>query len=472
VAVNAQHPLDSWVRRTVSGSIQNLSSVAFGNGVFVGVGDSSAVVRSTNGVDWSVTTAGSYGNLARVRFLNGEFVAVGTSDKIISSTDGISWTATTLPQAGFRDVAFGNDVYVIAGAATYMSSNGVDWIQTHPIVVPIIFPNYETPLDTVLFSSGRFIGLAAGGSAPGGLGGRPSLYSTNGVDWVIGGIGPSGDTGERPNCELLSAEGIVLATSDSSRFPGAVNGANVSTNNGASWCCRFNGLGLGEGGGALAFGQGEYIWVQNYIGLQVYSSSNGFSWALRYHESITAAGRSAAFGHGSFVVAGIDDTGAGYILQSGNLGGTPTIFQEPADRSAVVDNPAAFSVQAVGAPVLEYQWYKGSNIIAGATNASYSIDHVSTSDIGGYQVVVANSFGSVTSRVAQLTVAFLDINCYAGVKVLGVPGRTYRIESSPASGTPDWQVATNIVLPYNPYIWIDYGSPAAPSRIYRAAELP
>src|SRR5262245_21644771 len=113
---NAQHPLDSWVRRSVSGSIQNLSSVAFGNGVFVGVGDASAVVRSTNGVDWTVMSAGSYGNLVRVRFLNGEFVAVGTSDKLISSTDGISWTATTLPQAGFRDVAFGNDVYVIAGA--------------------------------------------------------------------------------------------------------------------------------------------------------------------------------------------------------------------------------------------------------------------------------------------------------------------------------------------------------------------
>lgn len=54
----------------------------------------------------------------------------------------------------------------------------------------------------------------------------------------------------------------------------------------------------------------------------------------------------------------------------------------------------------MGAPVLEYQWYKGSNVIAGATNASYSIDHVSTSDIGGYQVVVANSFGSVTTLTA------------------------------------------------------------------------
>src|SRR5436190_23011485 len=90
VAVNAQHPLDSWVRRTVSGSIQNMSSVAFGNAVFVGVGDASAVARSTNGVDWTVATAGSYGNLVRVRFLNGEFVAVGTSDKLISSTDGVS----------------------------------------------------------------------------------------------------------------------------------------------------------------------------------------------------------------------------------------------------------------------------------------------------------------------------------------------------------------------------------------------
>jgi hypothetical protein len=126
----------------------------------------------------------------------------------------------------------------------------------------------------------------------------------------------------------------------------------------------------------------------------------------------------------------------------------------------------------VGAQPLAYQWYRNNAIINDATNTSYTIANVTTGDAGGFHVVISNSISSVTSRVAQLTVAFLDIDMYAGIKILGVPGRTYRIEATPASGAPNWQTLTNLVLPSNPYIWIDYESPDVPARLYRAAELP
>jgi hypothetical protein len=45
-----------------------------------------------------------------------------------------------------------------------------------------------------------------------------------------------------------------------------------------------------------------------------------------------------------FVAVGINGTGAGYILQSGNLSGAPSIFQQPEHRAAVVNNPALFGV--------------------------------------------------------------------------------------------------------------------------------
>lgn len=185
-----------------------------------------------------------------------------------------------------------------------------------------------------------------------------------------------------------------------------------------------------------------------------------------------ATARSATFGKGTFVVVGVDGGGASYILQSGDISGAPTIFQQPQDRGAVANNPATLSVQAVGASPLAYQWYKNGLVIPDATNTSHMIASVQTGDSGGYHVVITNSFGSVSSRVAQLTVAFLGIHSYAGVNVLGVPGRTYRIDATPASGTPDWQTVTNLVLPQSPYIWIDYDSPTLPSRLYRAAELP
>jgi hypothetical protein len=73
--------------------------------------------------------------------------------------------------------------------------------------------------------------------------------------------------------------------------------------------------------------------------------------------------------------------------------------------------------------------------------------------------------------VAQLTIAFLDIKAYAGITILGVPGKTYRIEVTPANPV-SWQTLTNLVLPASPHVWIDFDSPTVGQRLYRAAELP
>jgi hypothetical protein len=67
-------------------------------------------------------------------------------------------------------------------------------------------------------------------------------------------------------------------------------------------------------------------------------------------------------------------------------------------------DPASFAVIARGGQPLTYQWlFNGSNI-AGATETSYSIASATTNDAGGYQVQVGNSFSTVVSPVAELTV--------------------------------------------------------------------
>lgn len=460
----SQYPLDSWVQRQVAGSISGLSSVAFGNGVFVAVGAGSGVARSTNGADWTATSAGSYGDFYRIRFLNGEFVTVGSSDRILTSPDGVTWTATIAPIAGGTDIAFGNGAYVMtSNGSSYYSTNGVNWSPTFPSVEGLSLVG----LDTVVYNKGRFIAIPTypiPGLIP-----AQTLHSTNGIDWV----GTSGFVIYPPGPglgEILCTDNLVLGTVDTTNLRGML----TSTNNGSSWCCLFSGHSTAtRGGAALAYGEGHYLYVHHTTpNMFIYSSTNGLSWVNRSASSGWKP-RSAAFGHGSFVVVGAtDDSAQPYVLQSGTLSGVPTIFEEPTDRSAVVGNPALFNVQAVGAPPLSYQWYRDGAAIAGATNTSYSIGQVATADVAGYHVVIANSFGSVTSRVARLTVGFLEIDSYAGIKILGVPGRTYRIEATPTSGSPNWHTLTNVILPSSSYIWIDYESPAVPTRLYRAAELP
>ena len=80
-----------------------------------------------------------------------------------------------------------------------------------------------------------------------------------------------------------------------------------------------------------------------------------------------------------------------------------TITAHPQSQSICDGAAATFSVTAAGSN-LSYQWRKDSVDIDGATSDSYTIDPVSPSDAGDYDVVVSGDCGSVTSDPATLAV--------------------------------------------------------------------
>src|SRR5262249_23109068 len=81
----------------------------------------------------------------------------------------------------------------------------------------------------------------------------------------------------------------------------------------------------------------------------------------------------------------------------------PVITSQPVSTTNNAGTTATFTV-AAGGSGLNYQWQKGSSPLANATTSSLSLPSVSDSDAGGYSVIVTNSYGSVTSVVAPLTV--------------------------------------------------------------------
>jgi hypothetical protein len=94
----------------------------------------------------------------------------------------------------------------------------------------------------------------------------------------------------------------------------------------------------------------------------------------------------------------------GYYNSMAILGdGSPVIKWQPVSRSVLLTNPASFTVLGVG-PKLGYRWQFNGVDIPGATNSTYTIPAAQALDAGNYQVILANSFGSVTSAVASLTV--------------------------------------------------------------------
>ena len=82
----------------------------------------------------------------------------------------------------------------------------------------------------------------------------------------------------------------------------------------------------------------------------------------------------------------------------------PAILSDPASLTVVTGSTAGFSVTAIGAPVLEYQWQFNGTNIAGAVASAYAVTNAQLSDQGLYSVVVSNYAGSVTSAPALLTV--------------------------------------------------------------------
>jgi hypothetical protein len=80
------------------------------------------------------------------------------------------------------------------------------------------------------------------------------------------------------------------------------------------------------------------------------------------------------------------------------------IITQPANETRCLQQNVTFQVVAAGGGTLTYQWRKGSTNIAGATSASYTINNISQSDEGQYNVVITGTCGSVTSANASLNI--------------------------------------------------------------------
>ena len=79
------------------------------------------------------------------------------------------------------------------------------------------------------------------------------------------------------------------------------------------------------------------------------------------------------------------------------------IITQPASVVAGYADKTTFTVVAIGAQPLYYQWYQNGRPIAGATNSILTLTPLLAAEVGNYQVVVSNSLASATSVTASLT---------------------------------------------------------------------
>ena len=159
------------------------SGITYGNGRFVAVAgedsnDANTVsMWSVDGTVWNAaplapldpTTHGS-SDYDSIAFGNGVFVAVG--DSAITSADGTQWQTTDpLGIPGFADqIVFGNGRFIAEGAQMYWSTDGQTWQLTG-----------SQSTDVMTFGAGRFVGFS----------GNASSWSSDGLVWNPGGTLPN-----------------------------------------------------------------------------------------------------------------------------------------------------------------------------------------------------------------------------------------------------------------------------------------
>src|SRR5688572_18224200 len=136
-------PREPWLSVTPPPA-HSLYGIAFGNGLFVAVGDFGTILTSTDGANWTARTAGTNQiNFSAATFGDNGFVAVGgtressTQPVVWTSSDGITWTPRDLSSLNmafgwFQGVTFGKGLYVAVGGnfatnSIATSTDGIHW---------------------------------------------------------------------------------------------------------------------------------------------------------------------------------------------------------------------------------------------------------------------------------------------------------------------------------------------------------
>ena len=231
-------PLDNWSFRSPPLS-SDLHAVTYANGTWVAVGNNGAVATSTDQVNWTTQTVSSSVTepcLYAVTYGNGLFVAVGTH--IWTSPDGFTWTYRPSATVGpFGGVAYGNGLYVATGG-------------NYRVYTGLGAPSCAT--DSTLCAMAT---------------------SEDGITWTDR-TSTSGLTTE-PTVGLVYADGKFVQLSWHQPPYYSTNGLTFTPGVGTN-------SSLYNHGAALAYGNGLFVFVGNYLdcgyGGTVNTSSDGITW--------------------------------------------------------------------------------------------------------------------------------------------------------------------------------------------------
>ena len=234
----------TWTPQTTPTPDINLSSVIYGNGIWVAISSSGgSTLTSTDGVTWTVHANVLTSNTwQKVTYGNGLFVAVnnstGSGSRSAVSTDGVTWSSSNIGNFNWLDVAYGAGLFVavspVSGANNQIatSPDGLVWTARTNAG--------NIPLATICFENGQFVALNQGGQA---------VTSEDGITWTSHAMG---GTSALWDAVCGTTQGLYIAV-------GQINTNRVTISlDGATWTQIAYADGIMTG---VAFGNGLAVAV-------------------------------------------------------------------------------------------------------------------------------------------------------------------------------------------------------------------
>jgi hypothetical protein len=150
----------NWTRTPLD---RAFSSIAFGNGRFVGVDGSATVQTSTNGTHWQTNTTDQTPQIFEICFGNGVFLGYHPfSSLLYRSNDGVNWEGLRhAPQSMFRDITFHHGKFALA-TETDAALTTINGDEFETLLLPTSISSFQ-PSSSAVYSDGD-LAVAYGGS--------------------------------------------------------------------------------------------------------------------------------------------------------------------------------------------------------------------------------------------------------------------------------------------------------------------
>jgi hypothetical protein len=403
----------NWIQAPTATTNQ-LAGIIYTNSAYVAVGAAGTVETSQDGTNWVLQDSDTTNDLTAVAYANGRYVATGPS-AVITSTNAVNWSSTVSGLSGATGIASGSQGFAAVNQGTagsggapvpYQSTDGVIWTASY-----ISVPGPGPCSSPTLTSAGGLYIISEALVAEDFPSDSLSDYiftSSNGLAWTqyfVWSTQEAATVNPQPPGFLISGNGLLITVWS---FPPQLGGPSGSylyySPDLFTWSnavIPYIYTGSNAGGTfypelfAGAYGNGQFVllgtgtFLTNASALEVLTSNDGVNWtnqpqAPPLRTGPTSALTSIASGNGVYVAT----SGSSVILSSDDL--SYTNVSESPGLSAVTFSSGTFT--GVGPDGAIYQSSDGVSWTKCNSPETQNLNAVAS---GGGEIVAVGANGAI-----------------------------------------------------------------------------